>query len=123
MNTYVKEVYIPEVFDIGSTVVFIMSTGESVSYQVWDGFMSATYGANDKIFDILGIEDKYDFIKKAVGYRPDDGWFPFVRSIEDLKKIVKAFAEYRPDGMTDDKEERFTLSVNKHKPTKLNFKL
>lgn len=125
MSVYVSKLEIPTTFNLDSSVIFRFNTGEYLKYKVNYGwFLSEKYGGNERIFTVLGIENKYEFIENVIGYCPNGGIFPTVRTIEDLKKVVKALAEYnKPVVIEDKKEEKFTLSVKKHKQTKLNFKL
>lgn len=136
MSIYVNEVRYYTTFDINSYVTFVLNTGEQIVYKINPGFLCENYGRNDRIFTILGIKNKYEYIKSIVGYRPNEGVFPLLRNMGDLKKVIEALAEYRPkenltsenldrmiDRITNKKEEKFILSVKKHKPTKLNFKL
>ena len=75
-------------------------------------FLYNTKGNNDRIFNILGIDNKYSFVKKIVGYDVCGG-FPEVESKEDLLKVIIAL----------DKEcikkfgDKHVASESKSKPT------
>ena len=50
--------------------------------------------SNDEIFYKLQIGNKHDFIEQIVGYRPSQGTFPQLASLEDLTKVVEALHNY-----------------------------
>lgn len=66
-----------------------------LKYIVHDScFLYGSECSNDEIFIKLRIVDKYEFIEKIVGYKPYNGYFPLLRSLEDLTKVVEALIEY-----------------------------
>lgn len=105
-----------------SKVEFIMNTGEPLWYIVIPWFLNLEgSGYNSKIFSLLGIKDKEAFVESIVGYR-SDGDFPSVRNSNDLLKVIRELANYRGD-RPKRQDDKFTLTVKKHKQTKLNFNL
>ena len=105
-----------------SKVEFVMDTGETLHYKVIPWFLNLEgSGYNSKIFSLLGIKDKEAFIQDIVGYR-SNGNFPAVRNADDLLKVIRALVSYRGDSPKR-QDDKFTLTVKKHKQTKLNFNL
>lgn len=48
---------------------------------------------NSHFFDKHELDEK-QFVKNIVGYDPMPGYFPEVKSLEDLTKVVEAMLEY-----------------------------
>lgn len=73
--------------------VHIKLPTETLNYDVYAGenryFLNNTEEHNDRIFYVLGIDDKNSFVEKIVGY-DTTGAFPEVRSKEDLLKVIVA---------------------------------
>lgn len=53
-------------------------------------FMVNRDGENDLVFEILSIENKYEFIRSVVGYTPIEGVFPYLKTKEDFIKVLDA---------------------------------
>lgn len=60
---------------IDDTVVFVLD-GKKFVYRVTSSHLSCVTESNDKIFDVLGIHDKWRFCANAYEYSPGDGIFP-----------------------------------------------
>ena len=73
--------------------VHIKLPTKTLNYYVYAGenryFLNNTEENNDRIFYVLGIDDKHSFVKKIVGY-DTTGAFPEVKSKEDLLKVIVA---------------------------------
>jgi len=58
--------------------------------EAFEGFYWERYrGANDAIFDFLGI-DKKEFSEKVIGYKSSVGGFPIMKTLEDVEKLTDA---------------------------------
>lgn len=62
---------------------------EDASFKDKYFIANRTGGSNSLLFNIVEV-DKYSFIRSVVGYLPDKGECPYVRSIEDLLKVLLA---------------------------------
>jgi hypothetical protein len=74
----------------GDIVLFKLPE-QQITYQIimCNGiYCNREIGCNSKIFDYLGLNAK-DFVQNIVGYECDGLW-PQVKSIDDLKKVIKA---------------------------------
>jgi len=76
----------------GSSVVFDLPTSK-IHYWIHNSLSTEHWwlingNRNDKIFDVLKING-YSFVESIVGY-PCNGEFPEVKSLYDLKKVIKA---------------------------------
>lgn len=62
----------------------------NISNKYW--LSNFEYGNNTAIFNLLGIEDRFAFCEKEIGYSIEckTADFPEVNSLEDLEKIVNA---------------------------------
>lgn len=82
--------------NIGDTIVFKHNDRElkykvfQVANKYW--LSNFTLGNNTAIFNLLGIEDRFEFCEKKIGHscKSKTTDFPEVDSLEDLNKIVNA---------------------------------
>ena len=111
----------------GEHVEFVLNNyakiyGEIVHSENHGWFVSV----RDDIFDIIGV-NKLAFVKRAVGYTPTEGYWPFVKSVNDLRRVLTALEKYRPNDAPkqDNKEEKkpFALEIYRRRTIHLNFKL
>lgn len=70
------------VFDLGTMKLKyqIRSNGE-----LW--FLNREGGTNSEIFKRLGLRKEL-FIQSIVGYHPDDGEFPYVRTLPEISRVI-----------------------------------
>lgn len=99
----------------GDSVTFVLPK-KSVLYSIYEYstgncLLTGRDCSNDKIFSILGVEG-CDFVRNIVGYSCS-GAFPEVRSLEDLKKVIKALDDECvkkfgiPDNVSSESKDKY----------------
>lgn len=76
---------------IDDTIIFVLDEKKLV-YRVTSSHLSCAIESNDKIFDALGIHDKWRFCANAYEYSPGDGIFPQYKGndFSAAKRVVAA---------------------------------
>lgn len=93
--------------------------GTTLNYKVVQNIYHNTYYLsgcdvkNDKIFDLLGISDRFSFCSAMVGYTLTNTCvtFPEVKTLEDLEKIVNALYQRIIDISTPKFEEGAIVKI------------
>lgn len=124
--THIKEIVYEGTIQEGKIIIFRLADGHSYKGEVkkccgkyWIELLRCF---NGKIFTELGIDDPSAFVSNIVGYKLSGVW-PEVYSLQDLNNVLKALSAYRHPDSPKEREDKFTLAVNKHKQINLNFKL
>jgi hypothetical protein len=109
---YVHEDYfilVSKASDKNSKPQYVKSIGDcieihGIKYEVSKSSNTSFYlantgtDANALIFTNLDIRYKNNFISNVVGYSVHSGDFPFVKSIEDINKVIDALINYNKTG-------------------------
>lgn len=105
------------IFDYGRIIEGIVAGDEKGGF-----FVNIPYSYNDKIFEILNINNsqKIALTEKAYGYTSSGMW-PVARTIGDLKKLLNALLDINNPKATV--RTNTIVSVSKKKRIKLNFNI
>lgn len=135
MAVTVTKIYYPAIFNVGSQVGFDLSDGShyaGIITQLGSYYISVK-PSNSVIFNKLNIEEPLSYVKNIVGYTVYGAW-PEVKSLEDLKKVLRALERYpeypnripedRKPIISDDKDTKpFILKIKSKRNPSLNYKL
>lgn len=108
-------------------LVFEISKGYTLVYDIYDTFLNFSKGLNDTIFTELGL-DKDSVSKKVYGqYRP--GYFPEFRNVNERDKMIMFLFDTLATrrGLSPAKSEKKAIPectpIKLHVPTKMNLSI